>query len=105
MEKEQWPSSWYHEQSNIHVSALERAFLEYLMNEMYYWRDKAEKCGCHQCTNKGRLSHDAYWEEDHRVKTKPGMDHEGQRLYEYSLGKIDYYLERKKEIARRNKKK
>jgi hypothetical protein len=100
-----WPDGLTNELSNNHVSTIERAYLEYLMNEMYEWRDKAVKCHCAQCINKGRLSHEAYWREDHRIKRKPGMDHEGQLLMDYALDRIDEEIERKEKASRKNKKK
>jgi hypothetical protein len=100
-----WPPGLTEKLANEHITELEREQLEYLMSEMYYWREKAEKCACAQCTMKGDITHRAYWEEHQRVRQTPGMDQEEERLYFYALSRIEESLERKKEIEKRNGKK
>jgi len=82
------PAGFIENLANKYVKDLESDQLEYLMNEMYYWRDQAEHCGCAQCTKKGDISHRAYWEEYQRVRQSPDMDHEEERLFLYALSKI-----------------
>jgi len=91
-----WPPRLAEKLANEHITELEREQLEYLMSEMYYWREKAEKCGCAQCTKKGDITHRAYWEEYQRARRNPGMDQEEERLFLYALSRVEKALERKK---------
>lgn len=100
-----WPPGHTEKLANEFICEEERAHLEYLMSEMYYWREKAEKCGCAQCTKKGDITHRAYWTEYQRVRQAPLMDKEEERLVLYALSKVDESLERKKRINKNKKKK
>lgn len=83
--------------ANEFVTESERKQLEYLLNEMYYWQNKAEKCGCAQCTKKGDITHKAYWDEYQRVRQTPGMDQEEERLFLFALSRLNDSTGNKKE--------